>query len=386
MKKTAAIILAAGTGTRMGGISKASLDVLGTPALLRTARAFDECKTVDFLILCVKEDEKEWAKSIAKSIKKPYNVISGGKTRQESASIALGSVPEGFDYVAVHDGARCLICAEDIDKVVLCAYENGAAAACTKVTDTVKFSSDGFVKATVDRENLYSVQTPQVFAKSEYERAMDSAMKSGRSYTDDCGLFEDGKLKIKLVETSKNNIKLTTPDDVMTAEAILSKKEGVGMIRVGHGYDAHRLTEGRPLILGGVNVPFEKGLYGHSDADVLVHAVMDAMLGAAALGDIGKYFPPSDDAYKGISSMILLEKVNDILKENGFAVSNIDATVVAQKPRLADYLRGMRENIAKTVGISPDTVSVKATTEEKMGFTGSLEGIAAHCVCLIEKR
>ena len=155
--------------------------------------------------------------------------------------------------------------------------------------------------------------------------------------------------------------------------------------RIGHGYDVHRLTEDRPLILGGVQIPYEKGLLGHSDADVLLHAIMDALLGAAALGDIGHLFPDSDGTYLNISSMLLLERTAQCLKEHGYAVANIDATVVAQKPKIAPYIMQMRENIAGTLGISVDQVSVKGTTEEKLGFTGDGSGMAAHAVCMIEK-
>ncbi|MBR0393373.1 MAG: 2-C-methyl-D-erythritol 2,4-cyclodiphosphate synthase [Oscillospiraceae bacterium] len=156
-------------------------------------------------------------------------------------------------------------------------------------------------------------------------------------------------------------------------------------MRIGHGYDVHRLTEGRKLILGGVNIPWEKGLLGHSDADVLVHALMDAMLGAAALGDIGKLFPDNDDAYLGADSIVLLRKVTEVLRTRGWRLSNADCTVIAQRPKLAPYIESMRETIAEAAGVEPDRISVKATTEEKLGFTGSGEGIAAHAVVLIEE-
>ena len=156
-------------------------------------------------------------------------------------------------------------------------------------------------------------------------------------------------------------------------------------IRIGHGYDVHRLTVGRDFILGGVRIPYEKGLLGHSDADVLLHAIMDALLGAAALGDIGKLYPDNDKTYLGIDSMILLKDTYQRISEKGYTVSNIDATVIAQRPKLASYIPEMREKIAKTLSLSVDDVNVKATTEEKLGFTGSGEGIAAHAVCLIDK-
>ncbi len=157
-------------------------------------------------------------------------------------------------------------------------------------------------------------------------------------------------------------------------------------MRIGHGYDVHRLVEGRKLILGGVEIPYEKGLLGHSDADVLAHAIMDALLGAAALGDIGKLFPDNDPAFEGADSMKLLERVTQVLAEKGYTVGNIDSTVIAQKPKLAPYIEQMRQRMAQVCGIDMDQISVKATTEEKLGFTGSGEGIAAHAVCLIVRR
>lgn len=157
------------------------------------------------------------------------------------------------------------------------------------------------------------------------------------------------------------------------------------MFRIGHGYDVHRLVEGRALILGGVNVPFELGLDGHSDADVLVHAIMDAIIGAAALGDIGGLFPDTDPAYKGADSMKLLEKVISVIGEKGYKIGNLDATLIAQRPKLKPYIQQMRENIASVCSVDIDAVNVKATTEEKLGFTGSLEGMSAHAVCIIEK-
>lgn len=156
-------------------------------------------------------------------------------------------------------------------------------------------------------------------------------------------------------------------------------------MRIGHGYDVHRLVEGRKLILGGVEIPFEKGLLGHSDADVLAHAIMDALLGAAALGDIGKLFPDNDPAYEGADSMLLLEKVAAVLREKGYEIGNIDSTIITQRPKLAPYILSMRQRMAEVCGIDVEQLSVKATTEEKLGFTGSGEGIAVHAVCIITK-
>lgn len=380
MPKTAALILAAGMGTRMGGISKASLILDGVPVLLRTARSFQNSTLVDAIVIAVKKDELEWTKELMlkNGISKLIAVVCGKETRQLSAKAAFAVLPKkSYDFVAIHDGARCLITPSQIDKVIAKAHETGASAASYKVTDTLKTAENGIISSTVDRTKLYAVQTPQVFSYDLYQKASSSADLT--DYTDDCGLCESIGAEISLVDIGKNNIKLTTREDIMLAHSMLSQ----GTLRVGHGYDAHRLKEGRKLIIGGCDIPYELGLDGHSDADVLLHAVMDALLGAAALGDIGKHFPPSDDSYKDISSIILLKKTAEILRENGYSVINIDATVVAQKPKLSPYIDSMRKNISEALEIDINSVSVKATTEERMGFTGALEGISSHCVCMI---
>ena len=197
--------------------------------------------------------------------------------------------------------------------------------------------------------------------------------------TDDASLFELAGLPVRLTAGEYANYKITTREDLPGGGI----QQGENAMRIGHGYDVHRLVEGRPLILGGVNVPFEKGLLGHSDADVLAHAVMDAGLGAAALGDIGRHFPDTDPAYAGADSLKLLDHVVELLEEKGYQVGNVDATILAQKPKLAPYIEKMRDNLAARMKVEPDQVNVKATTEEKLGFTGAEEGIAAHAVALL---
>lgn len=385
MQRTVALILAAGMGTRMGNVSKARLAVCGIPALSLTMLAFEKSQSIDGIIVAARADELSFAEKLARDygITKFITAVAGGESRMMSAKNALEATPSDFSFIAVHDGARVLTSPDDIDKVVSAAFKNLCATSATKVTDTQKASDGRFILSTVDRKSLYAVQTPQVFSKELYEKAIKKAIEDGGEFTDDCSMLECIGQKISLVECSKTNIKLTTPEDVFLAEAIFEKRGG-GM-KVGHGYDVHALCEGRELILGGVKIPHEKGLMGHSDADVLLHAVMDSLLGACALGDIGKHFPPTDDAYKGISSLKLLANVASLINGAGFRVQNIDATVVCQRPRLAPYIDAMRENIASTLGISTDTVSVKATTEEHLGFTGREEGIAAHCICSVIK-
>ena len=229
------------------------------------------------------------------------------------------------------------------------------------------------------------MQTPQAFSLALYREALGKARAAGQSYTDDCQLIEAAGGKVKLTQGDYRNIKLTTPEDLLAARAYLGGEGGKKTVRIGYGYDVHRLVEGRKLILAGVEVPFEKGLLGHSDADVIAHAVADALLGAAALGDIGHLFPDTDPRYDGADSLKLLAEVCRLLREKGFSIGNIDATLLAQRPKIAPHIVQMRENLAAACGIAADQVSVKATTEERLGFTGREEGMAASAVCLLER-
>ena len=229
--------------------------------------------------------------------------------------------------------------------------------------------------STPERSTLFAVQTPQCFRTALYRQALDAVdTATAALVTDDCSLFELAGLPVTLTEGDYANLKITTPEDLQKEKTM----------RIGHGYDVHRLVEGRKLILGGVEIPYEKGLLGHSDADVLLHAVMDAVLGAAALGDIGKHFPDTDPAYKGADSLALTREVAAILTRHGYKLGNIDATLLCQAPKLAPHIPAMRQNIADAFGVDISAVSVKATTEEHLGFTGEGLGIAAHAVALIE--
>ncbi len=383
-----AIIAAAGKGLRMEttGGTKQFIELCGVPVIARTLTAFQRCGAVDAIVVSALKEEIGCYGAIKEKygITKLKSVVAGGAVRQESVRNGVDAMPGETDCIVIHDGARCLVDPEYIEKVIAAAVESGAAIAAERATDTVKISDgEGGIKKTVDRNAVFLAKTPQAFLKDVFLKALETAPEG---LTDDAAICEAAGIKVKLVECGEKNIKLTVPDDLPIVEALIRRREGNAGMRIGHGFDAHRLVEGRKLILGGVDIPCEKGLMGHSDADVLTHAVCDALLGAAALGDIGKHFPPSDDSYKGICSLRLLERTTGLLKFAGFSVVNIDATVVAQAPRLSPYIDGMRENIAKAAGIETDRVSVKATTEEKMGYTGSGEGVSAHAVCLIEKR
>ena len=303
--------------------------------------------------------------------------------RREVCAVVQGSVPDTTAIlaaaegalVAIHDAARPFVSRAVITAALEAAARTGAAAPAVPVKDTIKVAQGGRVVSTPDRAMLYAVQTPQCFSREKYRQALACVTgEQARQVTDDCSLFELAGMPVELTAGDYGNYKITTPDDL--------KKEKT--MRIGHGYDVHRLVEDRKLILGGVEIPYEKGLLGHSDADVLLHAVMDAVLGAAALGDIGRHFPDTDPAYRGADSLALTRAVAALIREHGYTVGNIDATILCQKPKLAPYIEEMRRNIAAAFGVAADAVSVKATTEEHLGFTGEGLGIAAHAVALLE--
>ena len=383
----AAVILAAGVGSRMGGDKTKQRIILdGKSVLKRTLLSFAAASSVKEIIIVTRGDEIEFARGEAEGINKPVKVTLGGAVRAESARLGFLEVSEDVDLVAIHDAARCLVTPEMIDRVAEAAEIYGCASAACRIHDTVKLvDNNGFAVGTQDRNAVMRAQTPQIFKYSLYKKAI-AAVRIDESITDDNSLLERLGERIFLVDTGNNNIKITEPSDIPTALGIIRDREGEKVdIRIGHGYDVHRFAKGRELVLGGVSLPHTVGLLGHSDADVLLHAIMDALLGAAALGDIGKHFPDSSAEYLGASSLNLLTKVGKLLSDNGYSVSNIDATLVLQAPKIAPFIDKMRENIAFALNIDVSSVSVKATTEEKLGFTGSGEGAAAHAVALITK-
>ena len=381
-----AIILAAGCGSRMNSsITKQQMTILGESILFRSVKSFNESDFVDSIVVVARDDEIEWAREELKDFSKVCTLVSGGKTRAESAKIGFTSIPESCTFVAIHDAARCLVTTENIKAVAEAAFVHGAATAATVVTDTVKhIGDDGFVNTTLPRGDLMLAQTPQIFSRKLYESAL-LLTDADHCITDDNMMVELTGTKVYPVDTGKQNIKITTVDDIAYAEFVLERRVTMNEIRIGHGYDVHRLVPERKLILGGVDIPHEKGLLGHSDADVLVHAIMDAMLGACALGDIGRHFPDTDEKYRGISSLELLDLVNSLIKNQGYSVVNIDATIVIQQPKIAPYIEKMICNICKILDIEQSRINIKATTEEKLGFTGSMEGVSAHAVVSVKK-
>ena len=382
------IVPAAGESRRMGGGNKLLLPLEGEPVLAHTLRAIDAATLVDEIILATRtECLAEMAELCRRcGLQKPVRVVVGGETRTHSVLAAALEANEKARLIAVHDGARPLIRPEQIDELIRFGERTYAAAPAVPVTDTVKRAepSTGRVLETPDRAALFAVQTPQVFQAELLKAALQSAVNAEVTLTDDCSAVERLGLSHRRGSGEHQNHYAAGP---ASGGGHSGREEETGMtgLRVGHGYDVHRLAQGRPLILGGVTIPWEKGLDGHSDADVLTHAVMDALLGAAGMDDIGRLFPDCDNAFLNISSLTLLERVMKALTEQGWQVVNIDATLVAQAPKIAPYRQEMRCALARTLGIQPEQVNVKATTEEHLGFTGEGLGISAHAVALIQR-
>lgn len=373
-----AIIAAAGAGTRMGGDRVKTLQTLGgRPVINHSVQRLRP--QVDGIIIAVREqDIPAFEEALAQDGLSADRFVIGGRERRDSVENALAALPEDCDLVLVHDGARPLVSDALIRRVIESARALGSGVPALRLTDTVKrLDREGRSAETVDREMLRTVQTPQAFSRVILEAAYAEGVGPA---TDDAALVEQIGLPVHLVPGDKENIKLTLPGDLERAQELL---QGRQLPRVGLGYDAHRLTAGRPLILCGVEIACDRGLLGHSDADVATHALIDALLGAAGLPDIGSQFPDSDPAYKGISSITLLGKTLDMLVSRGFMPYNVDITIAAQAPRLQPHIPRMRALLAGVLGLSEDRVAVKATTTEGLGFEGRGEGISARAAVLI---
>ncbi len=380
-KKFGAVVVAAGSSSRMGGgVSKVLLPLGGKPVLQHSLETLSKSRWVEKLAVVCREEDKNQIAGLTAGLSKPCVLVNGGKQRQDSVLNGVLALDD-CEYLLIHDGARPLITEELIHRICKDALEYQACSPAVRAKDTYKLTDPrGFVTQTPERDRLMAVQTPQAFLRSLYLTAVQQANEKGISFTDDCQLIEAAGGRVHLLEGDYRNLKITTPEDLLAAQAYW---KGAGQMRVGNGYDVHRLAQGRKLILAGVEVPFSLGLLGHSDADILTHAVADALLGAAALGDIGKLFPDTDPQYTGADSLELLKQVCEKLREAGFSIENIDATLIAQRPKIAPYIPQMRENLAGACSLEVGRVSVKATTEEGLGFTGEGLGMAAHAVCLI---
>jgi len=376
--KVAAIIPAAGSGIRMGLTTPKQFFALeGIPILIHTLKVFQLVESIGLIIVVVPLEYFAWAEE------------------QVQKHHGLEALPQEIEIVLVHDGVRPFVPVSVIENCLKAAEKDGAAMVAVPVKDTLKaVSSDKVIERTIDRSGVWQAQTPQAAEVSLLKKAFADAAKDKKFIaTDEAALLERLHIPVKVVEGSEKNIKITRPEDLILAKAILMESrednnvlESSCQYRSGYGYDAHLLVGGRPLVLGGVTVHHEKGLQGHSDADVLTHALCDAMLGAAGAGDIGQHFPDTDEKFKDISSLKILARVADLVRKEGYVLHNADITVVAQKPKLAAYFEAMKKNLASACGTDPDTINIKATTTEGMGFEGREEGISAHAVAMLGKR
>lgn len=389
----AAVIVAAGRGARMGlDRNKVLYPVCGAPIIVHTVRAFADSGLFDGGIVVVTgENDIEEMRAMMEAAGLCVTFTLGGADRQESVYNGISACPKNCEIIAIHDGARPLVTREVIERTIESARAYGSGVAAVQLKDTVKrVDENGVVIDTPARDTLRAVQTPQTFRASLIREAHD-ACKTGERATDDAMLVERMGHAVRLTQGDVENIKLTTPEDMLLAEQVMirrraAKKEEAQMIRIGHGYDVHRLVEGRKLILCGVEIPHTLGLLGHSDADVALHALTDALLGAAAMGDIGRHFPDTDPKYKGADSGKLLDHVMEMIWAKGYVVGNVDVTIICQQPKLKDYIERMRENVAAHLKVDVDCVNVKATTTEKLGFEGEGLGISTHAVACIVKK
>jgi 2-C-methyl-D-erythritol 4-phosphate cytidylyltransferase/2-C-methyl-D-erythritol 2,4-cyclodiphosphate synthase len=385
-EKVAGIVAAGGSGVR-AGVAKQWLVLGGETVLRRAARTLAACPEVDEIVLVVPPGEEERGAAEAAGLGKPARAVAGGAARAESVRNGLAAA-RGCAVVLVHDAARPFATADLASRVVAAAARDGAALAALPVTDTVKRaaapspqpSSPARVAETLDRSTLWLAQTPQGFRRDLLLRAYEAAGAEASLATDECALVERLGAPVTLVQGEPGNFKLTGPADLGRARAALEAPVAMGV-----GYDTHRFAPGRRLVLGGVEFEGE-GLLGHSDADVCAHAIGDAILGAAGLGDLGRHFPDTDPRWKGVSSLVLLREIARKAAERGWAVGNADVTLAAKRPKIAPRAEEMRARLAEALGIAPAQVNVKATTGEGMGFVGREEGIAAHAVALLVRR
>ncbi len=388
-----AIFPAAGSSRRMeSDINKIFLMLGDEPVLIRTLKTFSQSPHINFLIVVVNENDKDDVEELLNKTDglKSWAIAIGGSERQYSIANGLKLLPEDADIVLVHDAARPLVSLTVIEEVIEAAKKYGGAIAAVPEKNTVKFiDNQNFVTYTPPRSKLVEVQTPQGFRRELLLRAYEQAAEDNFLGTDDSSLVERIGDKIKIVKSDYSNIKITTPEDLTIAQSLLPDEiqpavtNTAALPRIGMGYDVHKLVHDRKLILGNVKIDYELGLAGHSDADVLIHAIIDAILGAAALGDIGQHFPDNDVRYKGIDSGELLKRVDMLIKVHGYKIGNIDSTIVAQKPKLSPYILKIRARLAEILQIDSSLISVKATTTEGLGFTGKGEGIAAYATVLI---
>jgi 2-C-methyl-D-erythritol 4-phosphate cytidylyltransferase/2-C-methyl-D-erythritol 2,4-cyclodiphosphate synthase len=377
-ERVVAILAAGGSGQRAGA-AKQWLVLGGETVLRRSARALAGSEAVDALVAVVPPGEEGRGEAELAGLGKPGRAVAGGAARADSVRNGLAAA-EGAAVVLVHDAARPFATAALADRVAAAAAAGGAALAALPATDTVKRAAsqaDPRVAETLDRRVLWLAQTPQGFRRDLLLSAYEAAGPEASQATDECALVERLGAPVALVAGEPGNFKITSPEDIERARSLLEAPVAIGV-----GYDTHRFAPGRRLVLGGAEFAGD-GLLGHSDADVCAHAIGDAILGAAGLGDLGRHFPDTDPEWRGVSSLRLLREIAAKARERGWRVGNCDVTLAAKRPKVAPRSEEMRVNLAEALGVSVAQVNVKATTGEGMGFVGREEGIAAHAVALL---
>lgn len=373
----------------MGGpVAKQYLPLGGVPVVARAAMALAGCPGLKGVVIVAPAADLETMNNVVapKISGVPLvAIVAGGAERSDSVRNGLLALKDAApdDIVLIHDGVRPFPPAGKFGELCDAAIPDGAILA-IKSRDTVKkLNAEGAICATLDRESIMLAQTPQAFPYARILKAHEAALARGLKVTDDASVMEAFGGRVRVVEGDPANIKITTPEDMDLANRALGGSSMKGL-RVGNGFDAHKLVAGRDLIIGGVKIEHATGLLGHSDADVLAHAIADAILGAAKLGDIGRHFPDNDAKWKGADSLKLLEIVMERVAELGGRVVNVDATLMAQRPKIKPFIPAMEEKLAKSLGVDGNAVNVKATTTEEMGFTGREEGMAAQAVVLLQ--
>ena len=381
-----AIIAAGGSGRRMGAATpKQLLDIGGRTILQRSVEALAShpgiAEVIVALPAAVIAAPPEWLRQNSR-----IRIVEGGLRRQDSVAAAFDSAAPNTEVILVHDAARPFVSSVLIARCIEAGGRHGAAIAALSVTDTVKQITvergERVIAGTIPRESIYLAQTPQAFRREVLAQAV-ALGRSGADATDEAALAELAGHPVHIVEGDTRNVKITTQADLERAREQEGKAGAAAAFRIGTGYDLHRLVEGRPLIIGGLEIPADRGALGHSDADVACHAVTDAILGAACLGDIGRHFPDTDPRWKGASSVDLLRQAAAMLREAGFDVQNVDVVIVLERPKIAPHIAGIRSGLAGALGIEVDAVSVKGKTNEGVDAIGRGEAIAAHAVALV---
>lgn len=382
-----AIIAAGGRGARFGGDRpKQLLTLAGQPILQRSIDAFLRSPLVHDVVVALPCDLFAAPPEYLRRGDRRIDLVEGGERRQDSVANAFARVADRADVVVIHDAVRPLVSVDLIRRTIEAAAETGAAIAAVRAHDTVKRGdASGLITATLPRDEIFLAQTPQAFRTSVLRDAL-AAAGGGISVTDEAALAERAGHRVKLVDGDPRNLKITTSDDLALAERLMNAIPAVPALRIGNGYDLHRLVGGRPLVLGGVTIPFEKGLQGHSDADAVCHAITDAILGAAGAGDIGRHFPDTDAAWTDANSVGLLAAAGGIIRASGCSIVNVDVVVIAQRPKIGPHVDAMRTNIARALAIAPEQVSVKGKTNEGVDSMGAGDSIAVHAVALLTRR